>query len=825
MMAVASKPEETVEESAAPSALAFKRVFMTVTVFLVALALYTTVLIVQRQRALGEVSRYNTTWLTSQAAYEVARLEGAVGAFTVKGSGVDKDNVQLRLDIVLNRVSLLDHGEMADFIKSRPDLQGTVAQFKAAATAAQPLVDTLDQEGVAQKLLAILSPLNTKLAGLSSAAYGVGGTLVARDLHQLGQLHWIVSGVLMVLIACSFGLVGALTWHNRLLQRAHCDVQNLVRNLRRTGNELAAATSQTQEAMAEVQLQNRILQERDHELHTQNTRFDAALNNMSQALCMVDANQRMIVCNVRFLELFGLSQGVIQAGSLIQDVFRAAINSGRHDAALIEDIRAEQETRLRAGQSGSFFQESRDGRALAVSHEPMADGGWVATYEDVTERRRVEARITFMAHHDALTSLPNRRLFRTCVEEALQKMRRSGDGMALLCLDLDHFKTVNDTLGHPAGDILLEMVAQRLQGCIRDTDVVSRLGGDEFAILQSNADQNRAEALAQRIVEAIAEPYDLDGHRAIVSASIGIALTTDSTSSADHLFKNADLALYRAKAGGRSIFCFFEAEMDAELQDRRAIEMDLREALCRQEFEVVYQPQVNLLTDEVSGFEALLRWHHPSRGMVPPVQFIPIAEELGLIGAIGEWVLRQACIDATSWPEHISVSVNLSPVQFRGSDVLQGVKQALNDSGLAPSRLQLEITESALLNGSEKVVATLHQLRDLGLRTVLDDFGTGYSSLSYLRSFPFDKIKIDQSFVREMAHRPDCHAIVNSVANLARKLGMATTAEGIETPQHLDQVRSAGCTEGQGYYFGRPQSLSFVQGYFAAGLQEMNAAE
>jgi diguanylate cyclase (GGDEF)-like protein len=536
---------------------------------------------------------------------------------------------------------------------------------------------------------------------------------------------------------------------------------------------------------------------------------------MSQALCMVDAEQRTIVCNVRFLELFGLSADAIRPGVAVAEVFGAISANGSYDRRIIETIQLEQLSLASTGRPWRFIQEDSRGRALSVSHQPMDDGGWVATYEDISERRQAEARIRFMAHHDALTGLPNRLLFRERMEAALERIRRPSDAVAVLCLDLDYFKDVNDTLGHPAGDALLEAVAGRLRNRIRTGDLVARLGGDEFAILQFSEDQPAdAESLAQRILEALRQPYDIEGQPAIVSVSIGIAIASESGVSADMLLKCADLALYRAKADGRGTYRFFEARMDAEIQARRAIELDLREALERSELEVFYQPLFELRRQKVSGFEALLRWRHPERGMVPPTQFIPIAEDLRLINPIGEWVLRRACDDAASWPDHVKVAVNLSPMQFRTEDLVPAVERALARSGLPAHRLEVEITESALLQNNEKVLSTLHQLRAIGVQIALDDFGTGYSSLSYLRSFPFDKIKIDQSFVREIGSRPDCLAIVTSIASLARQLGMSTIAEGVETAEQLAEIQAAGCDEVQGYYFDRPKPLAATLAWF-----------
>jgi len=644
---------------------------------LVLAAAYTSSLIVQRQQALREVSRYNLTWLVSQAALEVSRLQGVTAAALVPGSGVDEDDVQLWLDIIANRVKLFDGGDVAEFVSTSSELGAIVAHFRETARIGQAIMEESASPERLRRLLALVTTLNAPMSHLAAAANTYGGELVARDQQQLSNLHWLFAAILGALTLCAFGLIGALTIHNRLL--AH--------------------------ARRKVEQQNQVVEKRDHELRTQH------------------------------------------------------------------------------------------------------------------------ARMYFMAHHDALTGLSNRLLFHERLEEASEQRRRRGDGVALLCLDLDHFKQVNDTLGHPAGDALLKAVAERLLACVRDGDVVARLGGDEFAILQRGANQpEHATVLAQRVIEALSAPYDLGGDRIVVGASVGIVIASPDLSSADLLMRSADIALYQAKGNGRDTFCFFENVMNEQIQARRAIEVDLREALGRGEFEVFYQPLFNLQTQLVSAFEALLRWRHPDRGLISPAEFIPLAEELGLIAPIGEWVTAQACRDAVTWPEHVKVAVNLSPVQFRNSGLVESVRRALESSGLPAHRLELEITESALLQDSEAVLATLHELRVLGLRTALDDFGTGYSSLSYLRSFPFDKLKIDQSFVREMAYRPDCLAIVTSVLGLARELGMATTAEGVETDEQLAQLRRVGCTEVQGFLFDRPRCAADIRHWFMAGADWMRAA-
>lgn len=423
---------------------------------------------------------------------------------------------------------------------------------------------------------------------------------------------------------------------------------------------------------------------------------------------------------------------------------------------------------------------------------------------DITERKRAEARVAYMAHHDALTALPNRLLLRLRMEEMLGRIGRNGGGVAALCVDLDGFKSVNDALGHSFGDLLLQTVARRLQGLARENDCVARLGGDEFAILQADVTSpEQVSAFAQRLLAVISEPYDLNGHQITVGGSVGIALAPGDATSADRLLKSADMALYRAKADGRGTFRFFEPDMDARVQARHRVEVDLRAALQAGGLELHYQPLVDLRSGEVTAFEALIRWPHPQRGMIPPMEFIPVAEETGLIAPLGAFVLRQACADAAHWPRNVKVAVNLSPLQFRHGNLLVQVMDALTQSGLSPQRLELEITETLLLEKSEHILATLHALRALGVRISMDDFGTGYSSLSYLRSFPFDKIKIDRSFVHDLEANMDSQAIVRAIVSLGTSLGITITAEGVETESDLAALQAEGCNEGQGFLFSK----------------------
>ena len=544
------------------------------------------------------------------------------------------------------------------------------------------------------------------------------------------------------------------------------------------------------------------------EIAAQHAEMQAALANMNQGLCLFGEDGRLKVANQRFAELFGAP--VLGASS--DAVLRAA---GLQAVLEIS----------RGGAVQAFSCDLPDGRSIAVSQQAVASGGWVATYEDVSERRAAEARLAHMARHDLLTGLPNRLLFGEHMHRLLGQAI-AARGLGVLCLDLDRFKLVNDTLGHGIGDGVLREVAQRLRGCVRKGDLVARLGGDEFAVVQQSAEPdpivqpNAATMLAQRIIAAIAEPFEVDGHRIIIGTSIGIALMGDATTQQDasgdpndtatseDLLKRADLALYRAKTGDHGGFSFFEAEMDTRMQARRLLEQDLRQAVAANQFELFYQPLVES-GGRLSGFEALLRWRHPERGLVSPAVFIPLAEEVGLMPAIGGLVLRRACADAALWPSHLKVAVNLSPLQFRDT-LVEEVASALAMTGLSSRRLELEITESVLLQDDERVLAILHAIRALGVRIAMDDFGTGYSSLGYLSRFPFDKIKIDQSFVRGMTEREDCLAIVRAVIGLGRSLGIAINAEGVETAaQHAALVRE-GCGELQGFLFSRPRPSSSV---------------
>ena len=558
-------------------------------------------------------------------------------------------------------------------------------------------------------------------------------------------------------------------------------------------------------------------------LNTANDELSAALNNMVLGFVMFDSQGRVAVYNQRYIEMYGLSRDVVKPGcSFIQLLeHRAAIGNLKDDpkryaATLLAE--------LSKGMVVNWIVESGQGREISITNKPMPGGGWVATHEDVTERRQAEAKISYLAMHDSLTGLPNRHLFNQEVARSFEQLGR-GQRFALLCLDLDHFKNVNDTLGHPCGDKLLQEVGARLRRCMREGDLVARIGGDEFAVLQRDVNGlDEIRALSERVIRALDAPFDIEGHQVVVGVSVGIARAPIDGKDGVELLKVADIALFRAKADGRNMYRFFDSAMHGEIQARQALERDLRRAVLQKEFVVHYQPLVNLDSGQIIGFEALIRWNHPERGIIDPADFIPFAEETGLIVPIGAWVLREACEEAARWPDDISVAVNLSPVQLREIDLCQTVSDALARSGLSAGRLELEITETMLLRNQVVTHETLRQLRALGVRIAMDDFGTGHSSLSTLRTFPIDRIKIDRSFVHDLLSKNDSRAIIQAVVQLASSLGMRTTAEGVETQGESDYLKRAGCTEAQGFLFGKAGPPQYVQALLQPAVQKESSS-
>lgn len=558
----------------------------------------------------------------------------------------------------------------------------------------------------------------------------------------------------------------------------------------------------THQDVTEQKRSERLLADKAAELEAMNVRFDAALNNMSQGLCMFDAEQKVVVSNARYGEIYHLGPDQIKPGTSLARIleYRREAGNGFSDVApetyLKQNVKEAKEVR-----------ELADGRVVAIARHMMAHGGWLTTHEDITDRARNEKRIAYLAQHDLLTGLANRALFSEKLDDAAKRLKRHGTNFTVLMLDLDKFKNVNDTLGHPAGDKLLVEVAQRLQSSLRDTDVVARLGGDEFAIIQEN-EKNQSEgavALACKIIALIEQPFDLAGHKVNVGTSIGIAFAPEHGSDAESLLQKADISLYAAKSGGRNDFRVFQPELTEAADIQKSMESELREGISRGEFELHYQPVIDAGTRVVSGVEAFVRWHHPSRGILAPDQFLPLAESTGLMPPLGEWILQQACLDAAAWPPHIRIAVNISAAQFDKGNLFDVILCALVESGLSPDRLELEIADTAMLEKRQSAhLLTIRQLKNLGVAIVLDNCGAGYSAASYLRSFPFDKIKIDRSIAQGVVSRRDCAAVVDSVIALAHGLDIATVAKGVESREQFEALLTAGVNFAQGNLFGQP---------------------
>lgn len=544
-------------------------------------------------------------------------------------------------------------------------------------------------------------------------------------------------------------------------------------------------------------------------LKLERDKLNAALENMSHGLAMFDGNGKLMVCNTQYRQLLGLEDAQPGADfSTLKRSLLAQLAGPATRLAEVPELMRQQET---------LDEELvlQDGRVIDVLIKPLQSGGWVEVYRDMSAEHQAHERIRFLASHDLLTELPNRAVFNERMERVLQQDPEDRK-LAVMFIDLDNFKLVNDTFGHPLGDMLLQHVARRLKSQIRPGDVICRLGGDEFAIL-INGIQDAAKAgdLAQRIVNLMAEPFEIDGHKILIGASVGISMSPNDGLNPHDLVRRADMALYKAKHEGKRTFQFYEAILDEKMQARHRLEMDLRQAIKAGEFELHYQPVVNTQTQRVTSFEALVRWRHPERGLVPPLSFIPLAEEIGLIKDIGKWVVRKACEDAARWPDRIGVAVNLSAMQFQSPAIALEIMQALEASRLAPARLSVEITESLLLQDTERTLGILHALRRMGVKIVMDDFGTGFSSINYLRKFPFDALKIDKSFIHDVVHSESARAIVRAVTQLAKSLGIKTIAEGVENRDQPDVLKALQCDEMQGYLISRPLPVQQINEIYA----------
>ncbi len=556
-----------------------------------------------------------------------------------------------------------------------------------------------------------------------------------------------------------------------------------------------------------------------HKLSEKTRYLDTAINNMTQGLLLFDAAGRLVICNRQYIDMFGLSPDVVKPGCHLRDLIKHRQQLG----SFVGDVDAYCAKFLdRSVDLKDSVTSTPDGRSIRLIFKRSPDGGWATTMEDVTEVRRVQAKIEHLAHYDALTNLPNRTLFQRHAEKLLQVEDAE---FAILYIDIDEFKRINDSLGHLIGDEFLKGVADRLRQSAGAGDFIARLGGDEFAVLQHGIESvEDVHALVARIYQALRTPFDCHGHQLTSDASIGIAIAPRHGSDLFDLLKNADLAMYAAKTAGRRTYRFFDPSMEQEANLRRELEADLRTALAQGGFELHYQPLVDLRSDEVTGCEALLRWRHPVRGMVSPADFVPVAEETGLIEEIGQWVLRTACAEAATWPAHVRIAVNVSPIQFKSETLPLKVAAALAETGLDPRRLELEITEAVLIADHDAALVALNQLRALGIHIALDDFGTGYSSLQYLQRFPFDKIKIDRSFVKEVTHNSSSASIIRAVVSIAADRNMITTAEGVETLQQRETVQNLGCTQMQGYLFSAARPASEIRDLLGSAVAGAEAA-
>ncbi|TNC07824.1 EAL domain-containing protein [Methylobacterium terricola] len=673
-----------------------------------------------------------------------------------------------------------------------PKLDGAVGQSFATAA---PL--RITRASTAGGVMRTISPIDgeDRISGARALArypliLGVSRSAQA-SLDDWRQQAWVI-GVAALLL--DLGLAGLV-----------------LLGLRQLRAQARLAEAEAARAAAEMRERS------ERELSAQHAQFGIALDHMTQGLCLYDGDDRLIVMNDRYAQMHAVPASLRRRGTPVAALLAHLSADGTRAERLVAAC-----ARIAAGRRPeSFTCDLADGRAVAVVHVPIPGGGWICTHEDVTERRRAEARIAHMAGHDGLTGLPNRSRLQERLDAALAG-RGADEAVSVLCLDLDGFKEVNDTYGHPVGDDLLRLVARRLQEAVGATALVARLGGDEFAVMRcAPSHPAGVAALAERIVRLLRQPFEVQGHEVGIGTSIGLALTEDAATTTAELLRRADVALYQAKAAGRNGWRFFDPAMDADLQRRRQLGADLRCALAAGQLDLHYQPIVAADGAEVRAYEALLRWRHPREGFVSPGEFIPIAEATGQIRRLGAWALGRACIDAASWPAGIKVAVNLSPAQFVGDSLVEEVAQALAASGLPAGRLELEITESVLLQDDEATLTVLHRLRALGVSTAMDDFGTGYSSLSYLRRFPFDKIKIDRSFVASLGkgagEEGASDEIVRATVGLGKALGMIVLAEGVETEAQAALLRAVGCDELQGYLFGRPCPLGDLRAGMPGG--------
>ena len=638
--------------------------------------------------------------------------------------------------------------------------------------------------------------------------------------------HWTVLAAVCS-AACTTGLLfsDALQFATVMgLTQAAMIAVSIIRDLRRnveeSGKVVRKQKGEIRDLAAEIAFYKasftdmaQRLVDAEHARETSAT-VATAVENMAHGVAMFAADERLLLCNRRYGEIHRLPVDLMQPGTSYHEILAQRQRNGEFAGQSLESMEPWRRGELAARRQVATCIAREDGRTIETTMRLLTDGRLVATYADITDLRVAMNKVAQAALVDPLTGLPNRKQFVQHVEEALARMKRSGAPLAVMMLDLDHFKGVNDALGLSCGDKLLQIVAERLRELMRETDVIARISGDRFALIaDSLSEATDATILGQRLVEVLAVPYLIDGHQVVASASVGISIAPLDAEDAEDLLRNADKALARTKGEGRSTYRFFEIGMDTRMRQRRALEAELRSGLARGEFELYFQPLVNLARGEVSGMEALIRWHHPERGLLLPAEFIPFAEECGLIEPIGRWVVREACACAATWPSGMRIAVNVAARQLADPDFVSNMRAALRSSGLTPDRIEIEITEAVLTDPAPGVLEALLECRDIGVRIALDDFGTGYASLGNLQKFPFDRIKIEPALLKGSPERSDSFAMLRAVAALAAGLRIETTIEGVETEDQLARAKVHGCREAQGYVISRPMPVQDVDAF------------
>ncbi|TCD16555.1 putative bifunctional diguanylate cyclase/phosphodiesterase [Oricola cellulosilytica] len=756
-------------------------------VFLAAMAAYVSAIVFDRQQALEKSYRYNVAFSAAQGMNEYVRLRERLAEYLLAPSPEALREVRLRFDILASRLDIFRAGQFDEFVGTSAERRQVIAKLKRTVGDLENMMANIHRAEIARRALEMTSPLEGELIGLASEADHYGSRQVAEDQRGLLRLHWIFSLLALCLVVCAFVFLALVRWQNHILV-------HIRRWLRRSNDELRNTGA---------------------ELRSQNVLFDTALNNMTHGLCMFDAEGKMIVSNRQFSRLYGCKPGCPEPGTGFADFFQA-IGLERHsnDSGRTSASRQRLEAAIARGIPERLHQTLPDGRMISLTLRPVETGGWIITFEDISERHRAQERIEQIARHDALTGLPNRILLRERLENVLATDSDPCGSTALLCLDLDNFKKINDTHGHPTGDAVLREVGRRVRSIVPEQTLVCRIGGDEFVVVVDKVKQHSLpEEIAARIVVALAEPFEVDGVRILGGTSVGIALSS-SGMEPDELIRNADIALYDAKRRGRGAFSTYSPQMSETLLRRNRIEAELLDGDFDEKLDLVFQPIVDLRTGQPHAVEALLRWKTSRDDDLTPLELVSIAEDTGAIVSLGRWILEKACRQALGLPEPVAVSVNLSPIQFRQDDIVATVFDVLSRTGLEPKRLHLEITETLLLDDECAFENELGTLRRAGIGISLDDFGTGYSSLSYLRKFSVDRIKIDRIFVEEIDRNPDRQAIVAAIVHLARGLGMRTIAEGVETESELQILRATGCNEVQGFLISKPLGPREIVAYF-----------